>query len=161
MQRLRKTALRGVRQYATQRPGSVVRAEPGSRSASAPTQSDESKSILYRVQTPRPRKIDQKFRDSSITAQTLIQAGFKHIGNAPLLRQNIVIKDAPKFVPELQHGLNRVVTEPGLHRLRATSGAFNFSPFLAKIYQPHEVNFSAIPPFVTTSRDKVRRSEKI
>jgi hypothetical protein len=86
----------------------------------------------------------------------LIQQGFTKLSHASLPKQDVVIQGAKIDIPRLQHGLDRVIMEPGLHRMQPTSGKFNFSPFLSRIYQPHELDLKAIPPFVTTSRDKVR-----
>jgi hypothetical protein len=59
-------------------------------------------------------------------------------------------------IPRLAHGLQRVLFNEGIHPLRdLVTQKFNFTPFLSKIHQPNEINYDALPPFVTSSKDKV------
>ena len=60
-------------------------------------------------------------------------------------------------IARLAHGLKRVVFNEGVHPLRDfQTHKPLFSPFLRKIHQPAEINYDSMPPFVTTSKDKVR-----
>jgi len=59
-------------------------------------------------------------------------------------------------VAQLEHGLRDVVFHEGTHPLREFGSAhFNYPRYLQHIHQPHEIDYAAIPPFVTTSRDDV------
>lgn len=59
-------------------------------------------------------------------------------------------------IARLAHGLKRVVFNEGVHPLRDfQTHKPLFSPFLRKIHQPAEINYDSMPPFVTTSKDKI------
>lgn len=58
-------------------------------------------------------------------------------------------------IPQLAHGLERVLFNPGIHFLRdQRTAVYNFDPFLRKIVQPEQFNFEqCVPPFVPPSED--------
>lgn len=57
-------------------------------------------------------------------------------------------------VPQLAHGLDRVLFNPGVHWLRDTrSGIYNFEPRLRNIYDVDLFDYSALPAYVTSSKD--------
>jgi hypothetical protein len=60
-------------------------------------------------------------------------------------------------VPELAHGLNRVVDLPGLHPLRdlTNNRVFHFDPWLQRVAPPDSVAEHVIPRFVPPSQDAV------
>jgi hypothetical protein len=59
-----------------------------------------------------------------------------------------------RLIPRLAHGLEHVLRSPGVHLLRdPVSQKFNFDPYLATIQQPEDLDLSALPTFVPSSRD--------
>ena len=76
-----------------------------------------------------------------------------HVISSPLLSS----------IPQLAHGLERVLFNPGIHFLRdCRTAVYNFDPFLRKIIQPEQFNFEqCVPPFVPPSEDaKLRELAK-
>jgi hypothetical protein len=57
-------------------------------------------------------------------------------------------------VPALAHGLDRVLFNPGVHWLRdVRSGIYNFEPELRNIQDVDLFDYSALPPYLTSSKD--------
>jgi hypothetical protein len=57
-------------------------------------------------------------------------------------------------VAQLAHGLDRVLFNPGLHWLRdVRTGIYNFEPRLRDIYDVDLFDYSALPPYRTSSKD--------
>lgn len=58
-------------------------------------------------------------------------------------------------VPQLAHGLDRVLFNPGVHWLRdARSGIYNFDPRIRNLYDVDLFDYSALPPYLTSSVDE-------
>lgn len=58
-------------------------------------------------------------------------------------------------VASLSHGLDRVLFNPGVHVLRdPRTGIYNYSPSLNKIPDVDLFDLSALPPYVTSSKDE-------
>ncbi|KAF9427875.1 hypothetical protein BGZ94_003959 [Podila epigama] len=67
--------------------------------------------------------------------------------------KNVTPKDMPK-VAELEHGLDRVLFNPGVHWLQdPRSAVFNFDPYLRSICQPKDFDYTALQEYKTSSRD--------
>lgn len=61
----------------------------------------------------------------------------------------------PMEVPPLAHGLDRVLFNPGVYWLRdPRSGIYNFDPTLRKILDVDLFDYSALPPYITSSKDE-------
>ncbi|KAI9325234.1 mitochondrial protein Pet127-domain-containing protein [Obelidium mucronatum] len=59
-------------------------------------------------------------------------------------------------VARLAHGLERVLSSPGVHFLKdPRTNYYNFDPFLEKITQPEDFNFDALPPYKVASSDSI------
>ncbi|KAI9245575.1 mitochondrial protein Pet127-domain-containing protein [Sporodiniella umbellata] len=57
-------------------------------------------------------------------------------------------------IATLAHGLEKVLLRPGVHYLRdPKTKEYNFSPYLENIVQPSSVNFDALSPYITSSKD--------
>lgn len=94
--------------------------------------------------------------DTKTTIRDLEKQHFMEITSSPLLKQSVVISDKPPKFPMLSHGLDKVIKNYGLHPLKNHRGEFQFPDFLARCPQPDEVDHSAFPRFITSSKDKVR-----
>jgi len=73
----------------------------------------------------------------------------------PLLLQTVL---PPKeiAIPRLQHDLERVLANQGVHPLREFgTKEYRFSSFLHNLHHPDEVNFDVMPPFSPSSQDKI------
>lgn len=58
-------------------------------------------------------------------------------------------------VPNLAHGLERVLFNPGVYHLQdPRSRVFNFNPYLANIMPASEFDFNALKQYITSSRDE-------
>lgn len=73
----------------------------------------------------------------------------------PLVPSDGTPDDYASRVPQLGHGLQKVLNHPGVHPVLhpGPNPEPNLSPWLARVHHPSQVDFDAIPPFVTTSRD--------
>lgn len=57
-------------------------------------------------------------------------------------------------VPQLSHGLGRVLFNPGVYQLQdQRSRVYNFDPSLSKIIPLKEFNFDLLNPYITSSKD--------
>lgn len=57
-------------------------------------------------------------------------------------------------VAKLEHGLDRVLFNPGVHRLKdPRSGIYNYSSYLRKIPDVDSFDYQALTPYVTSSQD--------
>ncbi|KAK5820797.1 mitochondrial protein Pet127-domain-containing protein, partial [Linnemannia elongata] len=57
-------------------------------------------------------------------------------------------------VAVLEHGLDRVLFNPGVHWLQdPRSSVFNFDPYLRSICQPKDFDYNALPAYKTSSMD--------
>ncbi|KAL4402548.1 mitochondrial RNA 5'-end processing protein [Malassezia pachydermatis] len=60
----------------------------------------------------------------------------------------------PMEVATLAHGLDRVLFNPGIHWLRdKRTGIYNFDPHLRSVLDVDLFDYSALPPYLTSSRD--------
>ncbi|KAI7820236.1 mitochondrial protein Pet127-domain-containing protein [Gamsiella multidivaricata] len=67
--------------------------------------------------------------------------------------RNVTPKDRPK-IASLEHGLDRVLFNPGVHWLQdPRSSVFNFDPYLRSICQPSDFDYDALPAYRTSSLD--------
>ncbi|KAG0290779.1 hypothetical protein BGZ96_005784 [Linnemannia gamsii] len=67
--------------------------------------------------------------------------------------KNVTPKSKPK-VAVLEHGLDRVLFNPGVHWLQdPRSSVFNFDPYLRSICQPKDFDYNALPAYKTSSMD--------
>ncbi|KAF9146684.1 hypothetical protein BG015_011514 [Linnemannia schmuckeri] len=67
--------------------------------------------------------------------------------------KNVTPKSRPK-VAVLEHGLDRVLFNPGVHWLQdPRSSVFNFDPYLRSICQPKDFDYNALPAYKTSSMD--------
>ncbi|KAK6201393.1 mitochondrial protein Pet127-domain-containing protein, partial [Scheffersomyces amazonensis] len=64
------------------------------------------------------------------------------------------VQEAPKEkIPNLSHGLERVLFSPGVHFLQdPRTKVFNFSPYLKKIVDRKDFDFDSLPPFQPVSK---------
>jgi hypothetical protein len=66
--------------------------------------------------------------------------------------------DAKLDVPRLQHNLDRVLFNPGVHVVRdSRSRVYNFDPEIAKIMPADEFDYSALGEYITSSKDEKLR----
>ncbi|KAF9294794.1 hypothetical protein BGZ88_003320 [Linnemannia elongata] len=67
--------------------------------------------------------------------------------------KNVTPTLRPK-VAVLEHGLDRVLFNPGVHWLQdPRSSVFNFDPYLRSICQPKDFDYNALPAYKTSSMD--------
>ncbi|KAF9543758.1 hypothetical protein EC957_000453 [Mortierella hygrophila] len=67
--------------------------------------------------------------------------------------KNVTPETRPK-VAVLEHGLDRVLFNPGVHWLQdPRSSVFNFDPYLRSICQPKDFDYDALPAYKTSSMD--------
>ena len=63
-------------------------------------------------------------------------------------------------LPKLEHGLDDVLFHRGIHPLKDfESNKFNYPEYLEKIHQPMQINTLAIPKFIPTSLDQVKKKK--
>jgi hypothetical protein len=96
--------------------------------------------------------------DHKMTVEMLQKQNYVEITSTPLAKQGVVFTDRVPQYPMLNHGLDKVIQNYGLHPMRDERGEYLFPRFLAKCPQPSEVNHEAFPRFITSSKDKVRFS---
>jgi len=133
-------------------PSSGVRLAASERTHSRPALR-ERPHVAYRV-VRDVTEIHTSF-DKVRNEETLKKDGYIHLNKNRLAQTYLSFNGHSQQVPHLAHGLAAVVKKSGLYSLK-TGDRFNFTPFLAKIHQPEEIEWSAIPPFVNSSRDKAR-----
>ncbi|KAF9200384.1 hypothetical protein BGZ49_009399 [Haplosporangium sp. Z 27] len=67
--------------------------------------------------------------------------------------KNVTPRERPK-VASLEHGLDRVLFNPGVHWLQdPRSSVFNYDPYLRSICQPEDFDYDALPAYRTSSLD--------
>ncbi|KAF9976580.1 hypothetical protein BGZ73_008251 [Actinomortierella ambigua] len=67
--------------------------------------------------------------------------------------KNVTPKDRPK-IAQLEHGLDRVLFNPGVHWLQdPRSSVYNFTPYLRSICQPEDFDYTALPAYMRPSQD--------
>lgn len=60
----------------------------------------------------------------------------------------------PMQVAKLSHGLDKVLFSPGIHWLQdSETGKFNYEPHLRDVLDVDLFDYSALPPYVTSSKD--------
>ncbi|KAG0356297.1 hypothetical protein BG005_004798 [Podila minutissima] len=68
--------------------------------------------------------------------------------------KNVTPRTMPK-VAVLEHGLDRVLFNPGVHWLQdPRSAVFNFDPYLRTICQPEDFDYNALQAYKTSSKDQ-------
>ncbi|KAF9939703.1 hypothetical protein BGZ67_009056 [Mortierella alpina] len=90
-----------------------------------------------------------------IQAQYLVgQARWESVKAKDVKIKNVTPENRPK-VAVLEHGLDRVLFNPGVHWLQdPRSSVFNFDPYLRSICQPENFDYDALPAYRTSSLDK-------
>ncbi|KAK9330395.1 mitochondrial protein Pet127-domain-containing protein [Lipomyces starkeyi] len=70
-----------------------------------------------------------------------------------------VPSEAHIFPPVLEHGIDRVLFNPGVHFLQdPRSRVYNFPPEIKHIMSVHEFDYDALPEYQISSRDKALQS---
>ncbi|KAK9365319.1 mitochondrial protein Pet127-domain-containing protein [Lipomyces kononenkoae] len=70
-----------------------------------------------------------------------------------------VQSEAHIYPPVLEHGIDRVLFNPGVHFLQdPRSRVYNFPPEIRHIMSVHEFDYDALPEYQISSRDKVLQS---
>ncbi|KAK9238442.1 mitochondrial protein Pet127-domain-containing protein [Lipomyces kononenkoae] len=70
-----------------------------------------------------------------------------------------VPSEAHIYPPVLEHGIDRVLFNPGVHFLQdPRSRVYNFPPEIRHIMSVHEFDYDALPEYQISSRDKVLQS---
>ncbi|KAG0377967.1 hypothetical protein BGX24_005056 [Mortierella sp. AD032] len=89
-----------------------------------------------------------------IQAQYLVgYARWESVKAKDVTIKNVTPKSRPK-VAVLEHGLDRVLFNPGVHWLQdPRSSVFNFDPYLRSICQPKDFDYDALPAYKTSSMD--------
>ncbi|KAK0383575.1 hypothetical protein NLU13_9486 [Sarocladium strictum] len=68
-------------------------------------------------------------------------------------------EDVKLDVPKLQHNLDRVLFNPGVHVMRdSRSRVYNFDPDIAKIMPADEFDYEALGEYITSSKDQNLRA---
>ncbi|KAF9291966.1 hypothetical protein BGZ68_001052 [Mortierella alpina] len=89
-----------------------------------------------------------------IQAQYLVgQARWESVKAKDVKIKNVTPENRPK-VAVLEHGLDRVLFNPGVHWLQdPRSSVYNFDPYLRSICQPENFDYNALPAYKTSSLD--------
>lgn len=118
------------------------------------------KGILYR----NLQYIDTQPRletDDSTTIEGLLDEKYVEITKAALSKRSVIFTDRTPKYPMLSHGLDKVLRNYGLHRMKDADGTLQFPEVLARCPQPEEVDHESFPKFITSSKDKVRSRFKL
>ena len=116
---------------------------------------------LYRSNTQpiiRPKVFDKDFN-----ARKLLNQNFKVLPKAPPLYEYVKLSnDEPIPIAELEHGLEKTLFSPGVHRIRDPfSNKLNFPSYLEKLHHPDSIDYTKMPPFKTPSADNVHIYYKV
>lgn len=113
---------------------------PKEKPSSAPVGEDPPK---------KPKKASRVGREKNTSVTSIIPY---NIENKP------VETDAELDVPRLQHNLDRVLFNPGVHVMRdPRSRVYNFDPEIAKIMPASEFDYDALGEYITSSKDEKLR----
>ncbi|KAG0348524.1 hypothetical protein BG004_004940 [Podila humilis] len=104
-------------------------------------------------------RVIEKNRIPDLQAEYLAShARWETVSARDVLIKNVTPKNMPK-VAALEHGLDRVLFNPGVHWLQdPRSAVFNFDPYLRKICQPKDFDYSALQEYKTSSMDESLRN---
>ncbi|KAF0852766.1 mitochondrial mRNA-processing protein PET127 [Andalucia godoyi] len=83
--------------------------------------------------------------------------GFEILDPDPI-NQTVIRPSVNIPVPRLEHGLEIVLQQSGVFPLQLDDARYQFPPYLKHIVQPDKIDFNAVPPFVTSSRDPALHS---
>jgi len=108
--------------------------------------------ITYR-KLRETNEVHTKF-DPHRNQATLLRNGYQLLNGKRLTQCMLTFDGHYQKIPRLSHGLEAVVQQSGLYSLK-TGDRYNFDSFLATINQPEEINWKAVPAFVTPFRDQV------
>ena len=113
---------------------------------------DKRKAKIVKVLGKAVAKSEEQTKDGKQGAALL--SGIKRIDATKLKISTLDVgPQAP--IPRLWHGLDRVLFNPGVYHLQdPRSRVYNFDPYVESIMPVSEFDFSAIPGFVTSSKDK-------
>jgi hypothetical protein len=105
-------------------------------------------------QTPeRILKAEKKREADEKRATKHFAQGIKTMDASGIKMQRLEV-DQPR-VPRLQHGLDRVLFNQGVHQLQdRRSKVYNFDPYLQKIMPVTEFDYDALTAYKTSSQDK-------
>ena len=79
-----------------------------------------------------------------------------------LTETEVSTMDLAAQVPRLKHGLDKVVSSPGVHLVRDLRTKKNLmTPYLSNIHHPSEIDFTRVPGFVTTSQDQTLHQKAV
>ncbi|KAG1177788.1 hypothetical protein G6F70_003021 [Rhizopus microsporus] len=83
--------------------------------------------------------------------QKLREEGWKKIDH---IKYKALAPPKEVEVAKLAHGLDKVLFRRGVHYLKdPVTHKYNFTPYLEFITQPANINFDALPPYITSSKD--------
>ena len=104
-------------------------------------------------QTPeRVLKLEKRREAEEKRAYKLLANGVQTM-DASQIRMDRLDVDQPR-VPRLEHGLDRVLFNPGVHTLQdRRSRVYNFDPYLQKIMPVTEFDYDALTAYKTSSQD--------
>ncbi|KAF9942192.1 hypothetical protein BGZ65_008278 [Modicella reniformis] len=111
----------------------------------------------------RARNVQRDRRGSSTSGETVFpdvhtqhlvgDAKWESVTAKEVEIKNITPSDRPK-VATLEHGLDRVLFNPGVHWLQdSRSLVYNFDPYLRSICAPEDFDYNALPAYRTSSMD--------
>lgn len=138
------------------KPGAPRQWNHGNRGLSNHIQPRGSKrGLLYRgnsLPTPQPQQFVPHYALASAKRD-----GYLELEPEPL---RAVYTHGPReAIAKLAHGLEVALNQPGVHFVKdPATGDFNFPPYVGRLHQPSEVDYDRMPPFITSSKDKVRLS---
>jgi hypothetical protein len=105
-------------------------------------------------QTPERILKAQKTREADERRVAKLMAKGVQTMDASDIKMERLDVDQPR-VPRLQHGLDRVLFNPGVHVLQERrSKVYNFDPYLQKIMPVTEFDYDALTAYKTSSQDK-------
>ena len=106
------------------------------------------------VKTPEKAVAKSKKQIDEGGQQAALLSGIKRI-DATKLKLSTLDVGSQAPIPQLCHGLDRVLFNPGVYHLQdPRSRVYNFDPYVESIMPVSEFDYSAIPTFITSSKDK-------
>ncbi|RUP52155.1 mitochondrial protein Pet127-domain-containing protein [Jimgerdemannia flammicorona] len=104
---------------------------------------------------PSFRKKSVKRPVSSLREKLMAVGNWKNIVTNELKYEKVLPPGETPPVPHLAHGLDRALFNPGVHYLQdPRSKVFNFDPYLKRITPPADFDYSALAPYITSSKDE-------
>ncbi|KAF8934071.1 hypothetical protein BGZ58_005959 [Dissophora ornata] len=127
-------------------------ADPFANQLEAAIEASLRNSTPHRDQTSLPHPENVQLPD--VHAQYLAgPAKWESVKAKDVKIKNVTPRNRPK-VAMLEHGLDRVLFNPGVHWLQdPRSLVYNFDPYLRSICQPDKFDYDALPAYRTSSMD--------